>query len=92
MHIPMAVNFPYLILIEPLRLKWPLKLYCLNSSDFFRLCTLNSIQKLQKKKSVSNGNEIVKCMQQRNDTHHISTTQRYISLKSDQLTQAVELL
>jgi hypothetical protein len=31
-------------------------------------------------------------MQQRNATHHISTTQRYIGLKSDQLNQAVELL
>jgi hypothetical protein len=64
----------------------------LDSSDFFRLCTPNFIRKLQKKKSVSNGNELKKCAQQGNDAHHISTTQRYIDVKSDQLTQAVELL
>ena len=33
------------------------KLYCLASSDCFRFCTLDSIRKLQKKKSVSNGNK-----------------------------------
>jgi len=48
--------------------------------------------KLQKKKSVSNGNELKKCMQQVKDTHHISTTQKYIDVNSDQLSQAVELL
>ena len=69
-----------------------MKLYFLVSSDCVRLCTLDSIQKLQKKKSVSNGNELKKIMQQRNDAHHISTTQRYIDVNSDQLTQAVELL
>jgi len=64
----------------------------LDSSDFSQLCTLDFNQKLQKKKSVSNGNELKKCMQQRNDAHHISTTQRYIDVHSDQLSQAVELL
>ncbi|MDA7777495.1 hypothetical protein N8912_04580, partial [Rhodobacteraceae bacterium] len=39
-----------------------LKLYCLKSSDYSQLCTLDSIQKLQKKKSVSNGNELKKCV------------------------------
>ena len=48
--------------------------------------------KIAKKKSVSNGNEFKKCMQRGNDAHHISTTQRYIGLKSDQLSQAVELV
>jgi hypothetical protein len=67
-------------------------MYCLDSSDFFRLDTLNSIRKLQKKKSVSNGNEFKKCMKQVNDAHHISTTQRYIEVNSDRLSQAVELL
>ena len=33
-----------------------------------------------------------KIMQQRNDAHHISTTQKYIDVNRDQLTQAVELL
>jgi len=56
------------------------------------LCTLDFIRKLQKKKSVSNGNEIKKCMPLENDAHHISTTQRYIEVNSDQLSQAVELL
>jgi len=64
----------------------------LASSDFFQLCTLDFIRKLQKKKSVSNGNELEKCMQQVNDAHHISTTQRYIEVNSDRLSQAVELL
>jgi hypothetical protein len=40
----------------------------LDSSDCFRLCPLDSIRKLQKKKSVSNGNELKKCMQQENDS------------------------
>jgi hypothetical protein len=31
-------------------------------------------------------------MQQVKDTHHISTTQKYIDMNSDQLSQAVELL
>jgi len=35
--------------------------------DFFRLYTSNIMQKLQKKKSVSNGNELKKCMQHGND-------------------------
>jgi len=64
----------------------------LNSSGFFRLCTLNSIQKLQKKKSVSNGNELEKCMQQVNAGPYISITQKYIDVNSDQLSYAVELL
>jgi len=75
-----------------LALKLRLKMYCLDLSDFFPLFPPNSIQKLQKKKSVSNGNEFKKCMQHRKGRLYISTTQRYISLKSDQLTQAVELL
>jgi hypothetical protein len=33
-------------------------MYCSDSSDFFQLFTLNSIQKLQIKKFVSNGNEL----------------------------------
>ena len=45
-----------------LALKLRLKMYCLDLSDFFPLFPPNSIQKLQKKKSVSNGNEIKKCM------------------------------
>jgi hypothetical protein len=63
-----------------------------NNMDCFRLFIPNSIRKLQKKKSVSNGNELKKCMQQGNNTHHISTTQRYIDVNSDQLSRAVELL
>ncbi len=63
------------------------KPYCSNPSNCFRLFTLNSIRKLQKKKSVSNGNEIKKCMQRVKDTHHISTTQRYIDVNSDRLSQ-----
>jgi hypothetical protein len=47
---------------------------------------------LQKKKSVSNGNELKKCMQQENDSLYISTTQRYIDMNGDKLSQAVELL
>ena len=43
--------------------------------------------KIAKKKSVSNGNELKKCMQQGNDAHHISTTQRYIEVNSDRLSQ-----
>ena len=39
-----------------------MKLYCLESSDFFPLFPPNSIQKLQKKKSVSNRNELKKCI------------------------------
>jgi hypothetical protein len=64
----------------------------LDSSDFSQLCILDFIQKLQKKKSVSNGNELKKCIKQVNDGRYISTTQRYIGLKSDQLSQAVELV
>ena len=63
MHIQIAVDFPLLILIESLRLKWPLKLHCLGSSDFLRLYTSNSIRRLQKKRSVSIGNELKRCMQ-----------------------------
>jgi hypothetical protein len=48
--------------------------------------------KIAKKKSVSNGNELKKCKPRGNDAHHISTTQRYIDVNSDQLSQAVELL
>ena len=48
--------------------------------------------KITKKKSVSNGNELKKCIKQVNDGRYISTTQRYIGLKSDQLSQAVELV
>jgi hypothetical protein len=44
-----------------LALKLRLKMYCLDLSDFFPLFPPNSIQKLQKKKSVSNGNELKKC-------------------------------
>jgi hypothetical protein len=33
-----------------------------------------------------------KCMQQGNDGLYINTTQRYIDMNSDQLSQAVELL
>ena len=36
---------------------------------------MNSIQKLQKKKSVSNGNEIKKCMQQKKDARIITHPQ-----------------
>jgi hypothetical protein len=45
--------------------------------------------KIAKKKSVSNGNELKKCMQQGNDGLYISTMQRYIDVNSDQLSQAV---
>jgi len=48
--------------------------------------------KITKKKSVSNGNEFKKCMQQRKDGLYINTTQRCIDVHSDQLSQAVELL
>ena len=41
-------QFDLLIQIESLRLKWLLKLYCLDLSDCFRFCTFNFIQKLQK--------------------------------------------
>jgi len=44
---------------------------------------------IAKKKSVSNGNELKKCMQHGNDGHHISDTQRYIDVNSDQLSQAM---
>ena len=37
-------------------------------------------------------NELKKCIQQGNDGLYISTTQRYIDVNSDQLSQAVELL
>jgi len=52
----------------------------------------NSIQKLQKKKSVSNGNELKKCIQQVNAGSYISITQKYIDVISDQLNQAVDFL
>ena len=58
MHIQIAVDFPLFIQIESLQSKWSLKLYCLDSSDFSQLFTLNSIQNLQKKKTVSSGNEL----------------------------------
>ena len=56
-------QFNLLVPIESLRLKWPLKLHCLGSSDFLWLCTSNSIRRLQKKRSVSIGNELKRCMQ-----------------------------
>ena len=57
LHIQMAVGFPLFILTLSPQLNWPLKLYCLKSANYFRLCILDPIRKLQKKKSVSNGNK-----------------------------------
>jgi hypothetical protein len=57
-----------------------------------RLRTLQIYSQTVDKKSVSNGNELKKCKPRGNDAHHISTTQRYIDVNSDQLSQAVELL
>jgi len=64
----------------------------LTSSDFFQLCTLDFIQKLQKKKSVSNGNEYKKVHAAGKRIPIISAPHKDIGLKSDQLSQAVELL
>ena len=73
----------------PPQLKWLLKPYCLDSLISFG-CTLQTLCKnCKKKKSVSNGNELKKCMQHGNDGHHISNTQRYIDVNSDQLSQAM---
>ena len=51
-----------------------------------------SCSKIAKKQSVSNGNGLKKCIKQVNDGLYVSTTQRYIDVNSDQLSQAVELL
>jgi len=55
-------QFDHLVRIVSLQSKWSLKLYCLDSSDCFPFCTLDSNQNLQKKKSVSNRNEMKNCI------------------------------
>ena len=49
LHFQMAVGFPLFILTLSPQLNWPLQLYCLKSSNYFRLYILDPAQKLQKK-------------------------------------------
>ena len=64
---PYAIcQFDLLVPIEALRLKWLLKLYCLKSSDYSQLCTVDSIQKLQTR-SLFPMEIDQKCKQREND-------------------------